>query len=415
MQIVFGEYELDLPCKELRRAGKAVHVEPQVFDLLLYLVRHRDRIVSKDELFEAIWHGRIVSEAALSSRINAARKAVGDDGDRQDLIRTIHRRGFRFVGEAQDFGGAEGSIRRPAETHSGGAPGEAARATASDRLDPAPAHQEIRFCTAADGTRIAYAMAGRGPPLLKAANWLNHLEYDWESPFWGHLLRRLAYAHTLVRYDARGTGLSDAEVGELSLEAWVRDLEAVADAAGLERFPLFGISQGCAISVAYAVRHPDRVSHLVLTGGFALGAYRRGAVEAERRRAMASLIRTGWGQPNPAFRQLFATLFMPEGTKEQHDAFSALQRRTASPEMAARYFDAVGHFDVTRLLSRVSAPTLVMHAVDDAMNPIENGRRLAAGIPGARFVALPGANHLPLEGDPGLERFSAEIETFLRA
>jgi pimeloyl-ACP methyl ester carboxylesterase/DNA-binding winged helix-turn-helix (wHTH) protein len=414
MRLVIAGHELDPRRRELRRAdGGAVHVEPQVFDLLVHLVRNRDRVVGKDELFDTIWQGRVVSEAALSSRINAARKAIGDDGDRQELIRTVHRRGFRFVGEARELPEAEG--RPPAAgPRPSGAPGDA-RPAAAARRDPAPAHQEIRFCAAADGTRIAYATAGRGPPLLKAANWLNHLEYDWESPFWGHLLHQLARGRTLVRYDARGTGLSDAEVGELSLEAWVRDLEAVADAAGLERFPLLGISQGCAISVAYAVRHPGRVSHLVLSGGFALGAFRRGAAEAERRRAMASLIRTGWGQDNPAFRQLFAALFMPAGTKAQHDAFGALQRVTASPEMAARYFDAVGHFDVTGLLARVRAPTLVLHALGDAMNPVECGRQLAAGIPGARFVALPGVNHLPLEGEAGLERFFAEIESFLGA
>jgi pimeloyl-ACP methyl ester carboxylesterase/DNA-binding SARP family transcriptional activator len=301
----------------------------------------------------------------------------------------------------------------------GGARGALLRARRALRMSPplaagAPVlQQEIRFCKTADGIRIAYGSAGDGPPLLKAANWMNHLEYDWESPFWGHLLRRLARGRTLVRYDARGTGLSDGEVAELSLEAWVSDVETVVAASGLQRFPLLGISQGCAIAIAYAARHPERVTQLILFGGFAIGAHRRSAAAAEERRALVTLIRSGWGQDNPAMRQMFATLFMPGGTKEQLDAFCALQRRTVSPEMAARYFDAVGHFDVTSLLGAVRAPTLVMHVRDDAVTPVEQGRLMAAGIPGARFVVLPGANHLPLEGDPGLERFFAEIAAFL--
>jgi pimeloyl-ACP methyl ester carboxylesterase/DNA-binding SARP family transcriptional activator len=306
----------------------------------------------------------------------------------------------------------------------GGARGALLRARRALRIFPPVAEpsvlpgtpalrQEIRFCTADDDTQIAYAKAGSGPPLLKAANWMNHLEYDWENPFWSYLMRRLAQGHTLVRYDARGTGLSDGEVAELSLDAWVRDLETVVAAAGLQRFPLLGISQGCAIAIAYAARHPERVTQLILFGGYALGAHRRSAAASEESRALVTLIRAGWGQDNPAMRQMFATLFMPGGTKEQLDAFCALQRRTVSPEMAARYFEAVGHFDVRPLLGAVRAPTLVMHVREDAVTPVEQGRLMAAGIPGARFVVLPGTNHLPLEGDPGLERFFTEIAAFL--
>jgi pimeloyl-ACP methyl ester carboxylesterase len=284
-----------------------------------------------------------------------------------------------------------------------------------ESLDAASANikQEINYCRAADGVRLAYAIAGSGPPLVKAANWMNHLEFDWESPVWRHFLRGLARDYRLTRYDARGNGLSDWDVAELSLDAWVSDLESVVDAVGVKRFPLLGISQGCAVSVVYATRHPDRVSHLVLYGGFALGGKKRSPEDQERRNAMMTLMRLGWGADNATFRHMFTSLFLPEGTREQVDAFDELQRRTTSPECAARYFDVVGDFDIRDMLAKVSTPTLVMHVRRDLVCPIEAGRQLAAGIPGARFVALQGQNHLFLEHEPACQRFFEEIKLFL--
>jgi class 3 adenylate cyclase/pimeloyl-ACP methyl ester carboxylesterase len=273
--------------------------------------------------------------------------------------------------------------------------------------------QEIKYCRAPDGVRLAYATIGQGPPLVKTANWMNHLEYDWESPIWHHLLEGLARNHTLVRYDARGNGLSDWDVDELSLEAWVSDLETVIDTIGIERFPLLGVSQGCAISIAYAVRHPERLSHLILYGGFALGGGKRSPAEQEKVKAMGTLMRLGWGLDDPAFRQLFTSLFIPEGTKEQADWFNDLQRKTTSPEMAARYLEVVANFDVRELLPRVQVPTLVMHVRDDVIIPIDAGRKMAAEIPGARFIALPGRNHLFLKQEPANARFFEEINLFL--
>ena len=273
--------------------------------------------------------------------------------------------------------------------------------------------QQIGYCRAADGVRLAYAKVGEGPPLVKTANWMNHLEYDWESPIWHQLLEGLARHHTLIRYDARGNGLSDWDVDDISLDAWVRDLESVVDAAGVQRFPLLGVSQGCAISIAYAVRHPERVSHLILYGGFAVGGLKRSPEERERRHAMATLMRLGWGMDNPAFRQMFAALFIPGGTKEQADWFNELQQKTTSPECAARYFEVVGDFDVRGLLAQVTAPTLVMHVRGDLICPVEAGRQMAAGIPGARFVVLPGQNHLFLKNEPAATRFFEELELFL--
>jgi len=280
-------------------------------------------------------------------------------------------------------------------------------------VDQARIKQEINYCRTPDGVRLAYAISGNGPPLVKTANWLNHLEYDWESPVWQHVVRRLSGGRTLVRYDARGNGMSDWDVDALSLDAWVRDLETVVDAAGFDRFPLLGISQGCAISVAYAARHPERISHLVLYGGFALGSKKRSSIEKEAGIAMMTLMRLGWGADNPAFRQMYSGLFFPGGTKEQFDSFNELQRKTTSPECAVRYSDATGDLDVTELLGKVTAPTLVMHVRGDARVPFEAGRQLAAGIPGAHFVALQGQNHLFLEHEPASERFFEEIELFL--
>jgi len=275
---------------------------------------------------------------------------------------------------------------------------------------------KVNYCRASDGVRLAYATTGSGPPLVKTANWMNHLEYDWESSAMRHFYLGLARDFTLLRYDARGNGLSDWDVDNLSLDAWVSDLESVIAAAGLDRFPLLGISQGCAISVAYAVRNPGRVSHLVLYGGFARGPYRRAKddLELQKLKALATLIRTGWGEETPVFRQLFSSMFMPGATAEQLKMFAERQRKTTSAECAYRYYETTRNLDVSELLAKVDVPTLVMHKRDDQVQPFEAGRELALGIPGARFVALPGENHILLEQDPETIRIVEEIRLFLK-
>jgi class 3 adenylate cyclase/pimeloyl-ACP methyl ester carboxylesterase len=275
--------------------------------------------------------------------------------------------------------------------------------------------QKIQFCMAPDGVQIAYSRIGRGPPMVKTGNWMTHLEFDFESPIWRHLYRELARDHTLIRYDARGNGLSDREVEHVSFETFVHDLEAVVDAAGVERFALLGISQGCAVSVGYAVRHPERVTHLVLYGGFVVGWNKRIRTEAEKQQysATVTLMRLGWGQEDPAFRQLFTSQFIPGASKQQADWFNELQRISTSPADAVRNFIANGDIDVTDLLTKLNVPTLVMHARDDARVPFDAGRRMAAGIPGARFVPLPSRNHLILEDEPAFPRFLEEMRAFL--
>ena len=275
--------------------------------------------------------------------------------------------------------------------------------------------QQIRFCTSSDGVRIAFATVGEGPPLVKAANWLSHLEFDWNSPVWSHWLRELSRDHTLIRYDERGCGLSDRDAEDYSLDAWVRDLEAVVDGLGLDRFPLLGLSQGGPIAIAYAVRHPERVSRLILYGSYSRGrSYRNlSAREHAERELMLQMIAVGWGQDHAAFRQVFTSLFIPEGTPEQTHWFNELQRVSATPESAARIARTFDELDVRQVATGVGVPTLVLHATGDLRIPFTEGRLLASLIPGARFVPLESRNHILLESEPAWLRFIREVRSFL--
>lgn len=275
--------------------------------------------------------------------------------------------------------------------------------------------QVLRFCTASDGTRIAIASIGSGPPLVRAAHWLSHVEHDQASPVWRPWLDELSRHHCYIRYDQRGCGLSDREVSDLSLDAWVGDLEAVVDSLQLHRFPLIGMSQGGAVAVAYALRHPDKVSHLVLVGAYARGALVRATGAQHRLEAemLVNLIRLGWGRDNPAFRQVFTNLFIPGGTPGQHQWWNELERLTSSPENAARTLEAFHRVDVADLARQLRVPTLVLHATGDARVPFDEGRQLAALIPGARFVPLASQNHVLLQTEPAWPQFLAELRGFL--
>ena len=275
----------------------------------------------------------------------------------------------------------------------------------------------LGFCTAPDGVRLAYGVHGSGPPLVKAPNWLTHIEHDWQSPVWRHWLTGLGEFCTFIRYDERGCGLSDREVDQdgFEFERWLGDLEAVVDTVGPERFALLGMSQGAGIAIAYAVRHPERVSHLILYGGYLRGSARLNERMREQGELMASAIRTGWGARNPAFRRLFTTLFLPEGTPEQIAWFEEFQRTTASPATAARIWAARMEVDVSELAPLVTVPTLVLHARKDGLVPYRYGRELTSVIPGARFVPLEGCNHVLLEDEPAWPVFLAEVRAFLGA
>jgi pimeloyl-ACP methyl ester carboxylesterase len=225
--------------------------------------------------------------------------------------------------------------------------------------------------------------------LVKTANCLNHIEFDWQSPVWSPLFSRLAAQCELVRYDERGIGLSDRDVPEFSFDAFVHDLETVVDSCELDRFALLGISQGAPVALAYAVRHPERVSRLILCGGFAKGWRKRGdAAEVARADASVTLIREGWGQDNPAARQMFTSLIVPDATLEEMRWFNDLERISASADTAIRLLYVLGDIDITELLPHVAVPTLVLHSRGDARVPFEHGLMLARAIRTARLVAL---------------------------
>ncbi len=394
MIYAFGDCKLDITRRELRRSGDLCSVEPQVFDLLVFLVENRDRVVGRDELIDHVWGGRVISDATLSSRISAARHAVGDSGEAQAMLRTLPRRGFRFVADVA----VVGSIGEPA---------------ASRFARP---NQTIRFCATSDGVNLAYACSGQGPLLIKTANWLNHLEHDWVSPVFRDIFVRLSAEFQLLRYDERGTGLSDWDVADISFRAFVDDLEAVVAAAGADRFALLGLSQGAAVAVDFAARHPDRVSHLVLWGGFARGRARRDSPdEADRSEAYLTLMRQGWGKRNSAFRRMFASLYLPDGKPEHIDWFTDLQQVATSPDNAVRVRKAIDEIDVSALLPRITAPTLILHSRDEAVVPIEEARFVAAQIPNAHFVSLDSSNHLVLSHEAEWERAIEAIIAFLRS
>lgn len=282
---------------------------------------------------------------------------------------------------------------------------------------PTSPAQQIRFTSSSDGVRLAYAATGAGAPLLiKAATWLSHLEADWGSPVWRHLLQAFSEHGTLVRYDERGCGWSEWVVPELSFDSWVSDLEAVVQALGTPQpFALLGISQGAAVAIAYAVRHPQRVSHLVLHGGYARGRLVRSNTPQQREEAemMCRLAELGWGKQDPSFRQFFTTQFIPGGSPEQHAWFNEMERLSTSPENAARFMRAFNQIDVTPLLALVRCPTLVLHSRQDVRVPFEEGRLMATGIPGATFVPIDSGNHLLLESEPGWRHWLAAVRAFL--
>ena len=384
----FEDCTLDPARFELTRAGEPVHVERQVFDVLAHLLTHRDRVVTKAELLDAVWVDRFVSDSAITSRLKAARRAVGDDGRQQRMIATVHGVGYRFVAPVEEDGAS------PARRHG----------------------QAIRYCTSADGVRIAYAVSGSGPPLVKAANWLTHLDHEWTSPIWSHWIDSLSASHELVRYDERGCGLSDWEVTDFSLDAWVEDLELVVDSAGVERFALLGISQGGAVAIAYAVRHPERVSHLVLVGAYSRGRLARATTAEEREEATLDLAlgRVAWRRDDASYRQVFASQFLPDADRSHWDAFNDLQRATTSAENVVQFLDAFAHIDVSEVAPQVRSPTLVLHARDDHRVPVSQARELAALVPDSRLVMVDSANHILTADEPAWPLLVEEIERFVR-
>ena len=378
------------------RDGQPVTLPPKDLETLLVLVENAGHIVEKEEILEKVWPDVFVEEGNLARHVFNLRRELGDSADGRPYIETIPRRGYRFIAPTKKLV----PTVVPHEV-----------TIAAVQLP----RQEIRFCVAEDGVRLAWASVGSGHPLVKAANWLNHLDFEWESPIWKHWIAQLTQHHRLIRYDERGNGLSDWAVSEMSLELWVRDLETVVESAGVDRFALMGISQGGAVAISYAVRHPDHVSHLILHGAYSRGYnHRVPPEELEARRALETLIRLNWGKNLPGFSEMFARRFVPDNTAPEHQRWwNDLQRVSASPENAARVMQACDEIDVRDLLPSVSVPTLVFHCDGDQVTPAEEGRILAAEIRNARFVPLPSANHILLEDEPAWKIFVAEVGAFL--
>jgi pimeloyl-ACP methyl ester carboxylesterase/DNA-binding winged helix-turn-helix (wHTH) protein len=378
--------------RRLSHDGRVIPLRLKVFDTLLVLVERAGHLVTKQELLDAVWPEANVEENNLNHNVSILRKALGESATGQQYIETVPRVGYRFASLVETMPVPGGHV--PAAL--------------------AKSRQEIRYCTTADGVRLAYASIGSGPPLVKASNWLTHLDFEWGSPIWRHWWSALSAHHTVIRYDERGNGMSQRDIADVNFDTWVRDLETVVDAAGLDRFPLLGISRGGSIAIAYAVKHPERVSKLVLYGAFPAGLNHIGTPEQiEARRALNSLLRLGWGLKNPAFLKTFTCRFIPDATPDQEQWFDELQRVSTSPENAARLMERDMNIDVRTLLPQVQVPTVVIHCDRDKVVEAEKGRVIAAGIPGARYVSLPSRNHLMLEDEPAWTMFLEELGLFL--
>ncbi|NRQ42845.1 alpha/beta fold hydrolase [Rheinheimera sp. YQF-2] len=310
----------------------------------------------------------------------------------------------QLTGKLQSRIASHATLSSPDKLHAAEAPGS------RELL----ARQKVQFCTAQDGVRIAYASVGKGPTIVKAANWLSHLEHDWNAPIWSPLFRDLAADHHFVRYDERGNGLSDWDVADISFDAFVTDLETVVAANKLDKFALLGISQGAAVSIEYAIRYPEKVSQLILFGGYAAG-WRIGASEAltKEREAVMTLTSIGWGTDNPAYRQIFSSTFMPDANEAEFNWFNDFQRLTTSAENAVRFLSVFADIDVRHRLAQVKVPTLVIHALGDQRIPVSIGRELAATIPNAEFVGLESNGHLLLGREPASKAFVQAIRDFM--
>ncbi|WP_145963809.1 alpha/beta fold hydrolase [Bradyrhizobium algeriense] len=385
--LCFSGYALDLQRCAVMRGGRELQLRPKSFDVLRYLAVHAGRLISKEELIRATWPNVFVSDGCLVQCIKDIREALSDDA--HEIVKTVPRRGYLFAAELSD---KELDKRPPAGSPS----------------------QDLTFCRTQDGVNIAVACVGQGMPLVCIPTWATHVEHDWQSPIRGPLCRFLADRVRLVRYDGRGFGLSDRDITDISFTTFERDLDAVVDALHLHRYAILGISQGAATAIAHAARYPERVSKLILHGGFALGRNKRASArEAEIARAWIAIMRQGWGDDNSALLRIFSSVFLPGASVEQIKWYANLLRLSTSIENAIMNRYAVDDIDILDLLPKVSAPTVVLHCRHDNAAPFDEGRRIATSIPNAKFVILDSENHVPIPGEPAWSKFIGEVETFL--
>ena len=396
MVFQFGPFQLDVAERRLLREGEAIPLRAKVFDTLCLLVENHGRLLRKDELMAQIWPDSVVEENNLDHNISKLRRALGDGTNGDKFIETVPRQGYRFVAEVRQE-------EKPAKHHT---------LPAAPPVSELP-EQEIEFFTTSDGVRLAYTIGGSGPPLVRAIDWLNHLDFEWKNPNRRNWFAQIMCQHTLLRYDQRGSGLSDWNVEDFSFERSLQDFEELIEAVGFERFAIVGSCQGGAIGAAYAAHHPERVTKLILYGAFGRGWPAPGNMMTEQFHAMLTLIRHGWGQNNPAFRQLWTTLFRPDASPAETEWMNEFQRITSSPESAARMLAEFPHIDIMDLLPKVCCPTLVVHSRNDAVVPCHEGSLMASRIRGARFVELPSRSHEVVPGEPAWDIFLQEISDFL--
>lgn len=397
----FGQFELDSKRHQLRRDGEPVTVEPLALEILEYLIRNRDRVVTRDELLDRLWPGKVVTESAVNARIKTARRAVGDSGERQQIIRTFHGRGYQFVADVETGRADQASLSRSALADAG--PG-------LEQQSP------VRYCHASDGVGIAHATVGSGPPLIVTGSWMTHLEHDWVDLSWARFLAELARDFTLIRYDVRGNGMSDWDGVEITFSRLVEDMGAVIGCYDYEQVAVFGPSASGPVSIAYSLANPGRVSRMILYGGYAKGRRRRGDPGAiAESEAMVTLIRRAWGRDNPMARQMMTSLYTPDASQEEAAEFNEFQKKCAPAENIARFLEVYDDIDVSDMLAQVTVPTLVVHCVGDSVSPYSQGKLLASSIPGASFVSLNSNDHLLSDKDPEFARLVHRIRQFLLA
>lgn len=381
----FGQYELDLEHRQLRHRGQQILLEPRAIELLCHLAAHRDRLVTRQELLNTLWSGQHVTESVFASALRAARHSVRETGGHQEIIRTVHRRGYQFVADVTP-------VAEPKD------------------------YDTVRFCRTRDGIRLAYTVTGAGPPLISTANWLTHLGLDRRDPMWIHWYRDLMRdSRRGLRYDERGCGLSDWCPPSASPQVWVEDLDTVADAAGYDTFAIIGTAQAAATAIAYAALRPDRVTRMVLISSHARGRQARARTELDRRVAHVDLdlATVAWQSADPSFLRAYAAQFLPNAAPAELDAYIAFTRRTTSLENLVRFFQMITTMDVFPLAGQVRCPTLILHARNDPRVPASDATELAALIDDSRLVLLDSANHLFTATESAWAELIRHVDDFL--
>ncbi len=395
------QWVLNLEDGSLSSGRETSTLTPKAASVLKCIINSEGVVISRDQILDEVWGDLNVSPDLVREYIFEIRKALKDSARQPQYIETVGRRGFRQIGPVsiQPTDTVQAPVNVDVANVSGGRPKQM---------------PTVRFCRSTDGTSIAHAVSGDGYPLLFSGSWMTHLEMDWESPAYGDYISYLSGRFQVIRYDQRGNGLSQWSNVNLTFDRMVDDMEVVAETYGYEKVAILGMSQGASVAIAYALRNPGRVSHLVLNGGYARGRRHRGnEAEREESEALVSLIRNSWGNENPAIRQTLTTLFMPEASHEQMQWFNDFQKLCGPGENIAEFRNLFDNMDVSKLLPKITIPTLVLHSDRDSVAPLSEGKFLASEIPGASFVQLNSPNHMLFASEEHFTRLMDSIETFI--